>query len=149
MTEEREFDLEEWRALQAEGEPARLPSGLKITVKRVSVLDLAAEGNIPATLSPQITELMKTGTVRNLTMEDFQQFAEMINLVCRACILGPKGLRVEELPYDDRVALFTWANAPGTRLQTFRKPTEQPVDLAQSGNHLQPASKQLVRPRPK
>lgn len=138
MTEEvKGLDLAAWRAKQNAGEKLVLPSGLLVTLKRVGVLDLAAKGSIPATLVPQLNQIMAEGKMTNMSLKDFEGFAEMINTVAGACLLEPEGLQVEELPYDDRVAIFSWANAGGSRLQPFRKPETQPLESTRPSNVVQ------------
>jgi len=126
------MQLEEWRARQAAGEEAVLPSGLEIVVKRVGVMDLAEKGDIPQSLQPQIEKLMATpnGQVRTVKLEEFKEFAGVINLVVGACILAPAELEVKELPMFDRLAIFTWANEPGEKLKPFRRQQEGAVETA-------------------
>ena len=115
------MNLQEWRARQQQGEDAELPSGLVVQIKRVSMLDLAEKGKIPATLKPKIDELMKSGQTVTVTVDQFVEFVELINLVCEACIVGPTGLQVTELPSQDRMAIFEWANEMTGGLQPFRR----------------------------
>lgn len=123
------MQLEEWRAQQAAGEEAVLPSGLEIRVRRVGVMDLAEKGDIPQNLQPQIEKLMATqnGQVRTVKLEEFKEFAGVINLVCGACVVAPAELDVMELPMVDRLSIFTWANEPGEKLKPFRRQQEGAV----------------------
>lgn len=121
------MNLAEWRKQQQQGEDARLPSGLVVQVRRVSMLDLAERGKIPATLKPKIDDLMKSGQNVSITVDQFVEFAALINLVCEACIVGPDGLEVTELPSQDRLAIFEWANEMTTSLQPFRREEAEPV----------------------
>ena len=121
------MNLQEWRARQQQGEDAELPSGLVVQLKRVSMLDLAEKGKIPATLKPKIDELMKSGQTVTVTVDQFVEFVELINLVCEACIVGPAGLQVTELPSQDRMAIFEWANEMTGSLQPFRREEAESV----------------------
>ncbi|GIV73536.1 hypothetical protein [Caldilinea sp.] len=113
------MDLQEWRRRQQQGEKAELPSGLVVRLRRVGVLDLAQRGQIPATLKPQLDEYIRMeGAVANL--DQFVQMTELIDLVCGACIVEPRELDVGELPMNDRLAIFTWANEGATTLRPFR-----------------------------
>lgn len=123
------MNLEEWRKRQQQGEGAELPSGLIVQLKRVSMLDLAEKGKIPATLKPKIDALMKTGENITITVDQFVEFVELINLVCEACIVGPTGLQVTELPSQDRMAIFEWANEMAGGLQPFRREEAKPVGI--------------------
>jgi len=134
------MNLQEWRKKRSQGDEYTLPSGLTVYLKKVGVLDLAGKGQIPATLEPQLNELMQTGKVKSITIGDFAKFAEMIDTVAKACIVQPAELDIEELPYEDRVEIFQWANAQTAKLQPFRKPEAQPLEPARPSNHLSPAS---------
>lgn len=113
------MNLPEWREQKKMGEAATLPSGLEIRIKRVAMLDLAEQGKIPVTLQPKLNELMAGGKV-TVTLEQFAEFAGIINLVCRACIVEPVELDVTELDYNDRLSIFQWANEVTAGLKTFR-----------------------------
>lgn len=123
------MQLDEWRRVQAAGEEATLPSGLEIRVRRVGVMDLAERGEIPQVLQPQIEKLMgaQAGQIRVVKLDEFKEFAGVINLVCAACVVAPAELQVTELPMFDRLAVFTWANEPGEKLKPFRR--EQAGDV--------------------
>jgi hypothetical protein len=119
------MNLQEWRERQSRGEDAKLPSGLVVQIRQVSMLDLAAGGKIPAVLKPQLDALIGGNGVK-MTIDRLGQFVEVVDLVCGACIVGPDGLKVAELPYQDRIAIFNWANEAGGKLQPFR---EQQAEL--------------------
>lgn len=123
------MNLAEWRKRREQGEDAQLPSGLHVQVRRVSMLDLAEQGKIPATLKPKIDALMRTGQTPAVTVDQFAEFSELINLVCRACLAGPEGLDVHELPYIDRLAIFNWANEMTGVLQPFRREEAESVGV--------------------
>lgn len=134
------MQLDEWRALQATGEEAVLPSGLEIRIRRVGVLDLAEQGRVPQSLAPQINSMMKDGKVRNASLSDLKNHAELVNIVCQAAIVAPAGLLASELPFTDRLALFNWANEVGQKLETFRQPQAQPLGSAPNGQVLRAAA---------
>lgn len=119
------MNLEEWRKQRQAGEEAELPSGLVVRIRKVSLMDLAEQGQIPQTLVPKINELMK-GKGGN-SVDEVKEASGLVNVVCRACIVEPAGLQVEELPYEDRLAIFTWASAVATKLKPFRREATEPV----------------------
>ena len=123
------MNLQEWRARQQQGEDAELPSGLVVQVRRVSMLDLAEQGRIPATLKPKIDTLMKSGQAMTITVDQYVEFVELINLVCEACLIGPDGLQATELPSQDRMAIFEWANETAGTLQSFRRQEAEPMGV--------------------
>lgn len=114
------MNLQEWRAKQQSGEAFTLPSGLEVRLRKVGMLDLAAQGKIPATLAPQINEMMKSGGVVSSDLEQLARFSELLNIVCMACLAAPEGLDATELPYEDRLAIFNWASAVSAKLSPFR-----------------------------
>lgn len=122
------MNLAEWRALQSEGDDATLPSGLTVKLRRVGVMDLAERGQIPQTLAPQLEAYMSGG--KKVTLAQFNEQAEVINLVCQACIVAPADLGVEELPFADRLAIFQWANEVNQPLTSFRAKQNGAVETA-------------------
>lgn len=122
------MNLNEWRARREQGEDAQLPSGLTVQLRQVSMLDLAAKGQIPPTLRPQIDALMGSGgKLDKMSLEAVNKFVGVVDLVVSACLAGPDGLTVDELTYQDKIAVFNWANEMSGRLQPFRRQDAEPV----------------------
>jgi hypothetical protein len=114
------MNLQEWRAKQQLGETFTLPSGLEVRLRKIGLLDLAAQGKIPTTLAPRINEMMKNNGMISSDLEQLVQFVELLNIVCTACLVSPDGLDVAELPYEDKLAIFNWASAMSAKLSPFR-----------------------------
>lgn len=131
------MDLRQWRALRGSGEPFTLPSGLVIRLKRVGILDLAEQGEIPAPLAGQVQEIFDEKD-HALQLSDFGKFAGVINLVVKAAAVDPRvadepdenHVGVHELPMTDRMAIFNWCNEVADALVPFRQEPEQPVGAA-------------------
>ena len=121
------MNLDEWRKLQKTGEEAQLPSGLIVHVKRVGMMDLVAQGKIPATLKPKLEQLIGARGHMKISVNDLAEFSELIDVVCRSCIVSPVELEVSELPSLDRMAVFNWANDQAGRLTMFRQQPDQPL----------------------
>lgn len=134
------MNLEEWRKLRAEGDEATLPSGLGVRLRRVSTLDLAEKGRIPQELRPKLEQMMAGGQT-SVTLDQFIEYADIINLVVGACLTGPEGLTLDELPYTDRLSIFGWANEMGEKLSTFRRSEGKPVESAFAVGDLRHATK--------
>src|SRR3989304_4650118 len=142
------MDLKEWRSKrQAEIE---LPSGLKVWLKRISLFDLAGAGKIPTTLMALI-EQAQGGAVG---LSDFNEFAELINLVIVNAIVDPplaqngatpdeEHLSLDELDWGARTAIFNICNEAALRLQPFRRESEAALGAALPGGGLQPEAEQL------
>src|SRR5258708_3993255 len=107
----RAHNLAAWRA--ARREELTLPSGLVVTVQRVSILDLLEQGALPKPLLSEIkTAREKTKTSENgddgkaefdLTqLEKFPEYSELINLVVRAAVVEPP---IADEPDDEHVGI--------------------------------------------
>lgn len=132
--------LEEWRKLRSQGEAATLPSGLEVQLRKVSVVDLAQAGQIPSTLRPVVNELItKPPTAPSL--DDLGEFGAVVDVVAAACLIGPEGLEVAELPWADRLAIYMWANEAAGRLEPFRTQNGKSVDAAFSVGELRAKAK--------
>lgn len=136
------MDLQEWRAKRAQGEQALLPSGLTVTLRKVSMLDLAEQGQIPETLKPMIGELTKVAE-RGMTADDLTKLGALINVVVAAALVGPAELAPEELPFEDRQAIFAWANEASEKLKLFRPEAGEFVEVTLSGIGVRRASQRL------
>lgn len=118
------MDLKAWRE-KRKGERKMLPSGLDVTLRRVDLLDLAVQGGIPAPLM-KAADKMLIGT--NVEVKDFENAEPVINLVVKACLVDPvvgdesdeNQVGVRELPVQDRLAIYNWANSGVAQLQDFR-----------------------------
>lgn len=115
------MNLSEWRQARQQGTEATLPSGLTVTLKQVSLLDLASSGRIPQTLIAPVNELINKGQSSTPTLDDLTAMGPVVDLVVRAALVGPDGLTVEELPFSDKLAIFEWCNAEAQKLSTFRQ----------------------------
>jgi hypothetical protein len=114
-------NLAEWRAsLQ---ETITLPSGLGVTLRKVALLDLVAQGKIPTPLLGLIESLSNNPKLLNdFKIEDVPQFTAMLDIVVRAAVIDPplgesaddEHLQVGELTLDDKMMIFNWGNA-GTK----------------------------------
>lgn len=144
------MDLKTWREQRAMGEAFTLPSGLDVKLKRVTLLDLVTQGKIPTTLSAQANEVHTSG---KLPLARFSEFEPLINIVVAACVVAPtltlprdgeavtgEGMPVDELPIDDRLAVFTWAGSEAAPLRKFRGESRESVDAAQSGERIRDAA---------
>ena len=117
-----------------------LPSGLEVTARRVELIDLIAEGEIPETLDA----LVKRATTEGFGVKDVAEFMPLVNVVVRICLLKPAvgdtedddHVLLKEIPVTDRMFLFQWANGAATTLAPF--PVQPAVALADapSGDHV-------------
>jgi hypothetical protein len=128
------MNLNEWRKQREEEKT--LPSGLQVRLRKVSLVDLVANGQIPNTLLSSIDDMRKQEgidldamTADDIDIEEFPQYAGLYNAVALSCVIEPEigqepsddVLGVEELPFDDRVFIFKWANGEAEKLESFRE----------------------------
>ena len=126
--------LAQWRQERRQGEPFTLPSGLVMHLKRVGILDLVEQGEIPAPLAGLVQEIVDQKE-HDLQLEDFGRFSGLINLLTKAAAVDPPvadeadetHLGVGELPMADRMAIFNWCNEVTEALRPFRAESAQPV----------------------
>jgi hypothetical protein len=131
------MDLLEWRKKQQEGEEVVLPSGLVVKLVRVSMIDLALRGDVPAPLVASVNQVMNSG-IGNLTVANAAEHEGAINLVVKAAVIDPpvkdkadeNSLSVSELPIIDRLAIFRECNKYGERLTPFRRESQTAVEPA-------------------
>lgn len=135
------MNLDEWRQAREHGEEGTLPSGLEVRLKRVSVLDLAQSGRIPQVLRPWVNELMQQKAGQQMGLEELGELADVVDLVVKACLVGPVGLDVAELPWADRLAIYLWANEATGRLETFRQQNGKSVGAPFAVGELRPKAK--------
>lgn len=138
------MNLAEWRAAQQSGEEGVLPSGLDVVLKKVSIVDLAASGQIPQTLAVKLNGIMKGGEVASVDLSQMAEYASMVEVVAKACIVEPAELDVKELPFEDKLAVFNWANEGVSQLNSFRPIKKAGVGAASDGQNIQPATQFVV-----
>ncbi len=122
-----------WRATRRAA--VTLSSGLEVLLKKVAVLDLAAHGEIPQTLSAIADEFVNGKT--EIKLEEFPRFAGLVNAVVCACVIDPPlgeveddaHLTLDEIPMEDRIEIFRWANEGASALEPFRAKSEADVGI--------------------
>lgn len=123
------ISLEEWRRQQAEGDEGELPvSGLTVRLRRVGMVELLERGDVPVTLKPMM--LKAANGDAKAAQENMEEWVKVVNLVVDACVVGPAGLRADELPIGDRMAVVMWANEGTQKMRPFRTKSAGDVDAA-------------------
>ena len=135
------MNLEEWRARQQQGEAFTLPSGLEVRLKKVALIDLAQAGQIPSTLRAPVAEMIKRKPDQAVDLGDMEKFGQVLDVVCKACIVAPEGLDVAELPSYDKQVVFNWANQAAGKLEPFRHQPNGSVESSFAVGDLPPATK--------
>lgn len=135
---------DEWNTLQAEGVRVRLPfSGLVVRLRDVYLTDLAANGEIPDELTPQLNALSADESEdATLLGDQLVETREMMRnvvdpIVCLA-VMEPvfalpgneqpgHSLPITRMPTGDRMRIWRWLNAGADRLKFFRAQPEDAV----------------------
>lgn len=135
------MNIDEWRAQRAAGEEGELPSGLTVVLQKVHILDLVTQGRIPQTLQPILEAQMQGKSTPPMDMEQLKAYKEMIDIVALACIKAPQGLAAEELPTQDKMAIYHWAMEGSNKLTSFRRKEKEPLEPAFTGNGVRAKTK--------
>ena len=163
------MNLEEWKKARAEGEEFTLPSGLDVKLRKVTALDLVLAGSIPTTLYATIDQYISAaGGVDAERFREFEPMVNAVCEACFASprvvnphpdphpdprpspltagtapaptAMGEGVIAVTDLPIEDRLAVFEWANRASGALRKFRAEQDADVGAAQSGEGIQPAA---------
>jgi hypothetical protein len=141
--------LAEWRAQRTT--TTTLPSGLDVTLRRITVEDVAARGAIPTPLYGQVAAIIDrpAGAVApSLDLASLPQFAALIDVVAAAALVSPAvadvadatHITIDELSFADRLHIFTWAQGGAAALAPF------PGGAAGAGADAAPAGDDLRAP---
>jgi hypothetical protein len=93
-----------------------------------------------------VDEMMDTGKTIDVKAADFGQYGQVINLVVKACMVEPKvsdegdetHLAMNELPMEDRLEVFDWANKGVEQIAPFRERAKELLEVVQPGDSVQP-----------
>lgn len=142
------MNLSEWREQRRQTVDVVLPSGLTVQLlKRVSILDVVWQGDVPQTLATQFDGLVqaaqKGGGV--VSVAQAREFRPLVDLVCQAALAGPEGLAVDELPAEDRLFIFTQVNQEAQALAPFRAEAGESVASASNGTGVRAKAQRVPR----
>lgn len=135
-------------ALEATDE-IELSFGPAVIRRRVSLLDLAAAGNIPITLATDFEEIGKSAkknkmSAEHAALEHFETLVPAIDAVAIAAFVDPPvakvgdedHLAVASLPFADRLAVFMRLNQGVEALRNFRPAAGESDGVARAGDAL-------------
>jgi hypothetical protein len=132
------MNLKDWRTQRQAAAEMTLPSGLEVKLRKVVMLDLVANGHIPATLDA----LVQKATSDGFGVNDVKEFIPLVNAVVQACVVEPalaaegddEHLTLDEIPIMDRLEIFNWANGAANALRPFPGETESGLEPARAGD---------------
>lgn len=119
-------------ALRAKAQPVISIPGfepgetLDVRVRRASLLHLVSEGVIPNPLLPVVYRVIssegKWNPMLNATPDEFRQFTQAVEAICRGLLVEPSYDEVGDLLTDEqRMALFAFTQYGVVRLKPFRR----------------------------
>lgn len=129
-------NLAEWRASRLH--EMDLPSGLPVTVRDVTMTDLMMTGRLPDSFLEMAQEAAKNNAadfdLKTLT-KNAADFRAMLDALVELALVSPKvgsvsddeHITLDELPNDDKMAIFNHLNREVTALHSFREGEDKPV----------------------
>lgn len=109
----------EWRRARRATEEWVTPSGLRVALRRVSLLNLVEQGAIPTPLLGMVDQVTSGKTT--IDVRELADFLPLVNAVVRAVVVTPRiedgeidpdddtRISIGELTFADKLALFEWA----------------------------------------
>jgi len=128
----------EWRRRREEGTLVQLPSGNVARLRPVSLLSLMKRGRIPDPLSGMIDQMIAQGERPSVSLETYQDFADLIGLVCQVAFVEPRivdeptaddEIGLDDVGFEDQTYVFNWAQQEIRFLMPFRPGQESGGDL--------------------
>ncbi len=140
--------LDEWKKSRVE--LITLPSGLDVKVRKVNMIDISMNGELP---NPLLEIALKAKEGQELTMlQIYAKFGPLINHFCSLAIVDPpvaeksdnQHLAVTDLSADDRLEIFNRQNGEALRLIPFLPKRNKPGAPAPGGKRLRHKAQQPV-----
>lgn len=135
--------IQEWRTKNAP-EEVELPSGNVVKLRKVHLLEMARDGEIPATLATMISNEGKINLNAADLLSKGNDMADLLNMIDAISIkafAGPKlgkeatddQLGLDEVDVMDRMFVFRWCNRGAEQLKPFRPEQDASVESAPDG----------------
>lgn len=133
-------NLAEWRSQRMH--EVELPSGLTVTVRDVSITDLALTGRVPNTLMSAFVDAADSQEAEKIAGEAIQnnakEFGTLLDVMTEACLVEPRISRdpsdetitLSEIPTDDKLFLFNYMNRDVQAVRSFREGEKKPDSSA-------------------
>ena len=132
----KRMTLADWRASRLH--ELTLPSGLVATVRDMTMTDLLLTGKLPASFVEMADDAAKGGAA-GLDLKQLakngEEFRIMLDALVSIALVVPliglqadsEHITLEELPNDDKMAIFNHVNREVAALQSFREGEDKPV----------------------
>jgi hypothetical protein len=122
-------------------EPREISTSIAdVTIRPVSLQNLIMSGHVPVADVEGLQRVQKANSKRgagdNIPLSEAIQFAKMINTVVLLAVVDPPlsedgegdTFNVNDIPFEDRVAIFNEANGGFEKIRKFRKPEGEPIN---------------------
>jgi hypothetical protein len=131
-------EIAAWR--EGRTETMRLACGLTVTLRKVSLLDLAAAGDIPTPLIGEVEAILNDGL--RIDVGRLKETMGAVDLVVKAAVVEPTltdapgngQIAVSELPGNDRLSIYTWAHKEASAFARFPERQSQRTESARPGD---------------
>jgi hypothetical protein len=130
--------LAEWRAAQLS--ELSLPSGLVVTLRNVTMTDLALTGKLPPAILDVVEQSNASADGLDLKaiFKNMADFRMLLDVLVTVAMVSPKigatadddHITLEELPNNDKMEIFNWINREVDQLKPFREGEAEPVAAA-------------------
>ena len=123
--------LADWRASRVH--EMTLPSGLDVKLRDVTMTDLLFTGKLPPAFADMAEKAAKENEGGAMDLKEMfknaADFAVMLNALVSIALVEPKigefaddeTITLGELPNDDKMFIFNWANREVSQLTSFRE----------------------------
>jgi hypothetical protein len=127
-----------WRRERIQGYPVTLPSGNIAILQNVPLDQLLESGDIPDILTPIASRALWSDTDSNELAKDVElhrKFMDLIGIIIPMSMISPKvvlnpnpekeEISLDDIDFNDKVAIFNLAIQPAAVLKNFRKVQEK------------------------
>lgn len=123
--------LADWRASRVH--EMTLPSGLAVKLRDVTMTDLLFTGKLPPAFADMAEKAVKENEGGAVDLKEMfknaADFAVMLNALVSIALVEPKigefaddeTITLGEMPNDDKMFIFNWANREVSQLTSFRE----------------------------
>jgi len=134
--EAKVFNLADWRKNRLHA--LTLPSGLQVQVRDVTLTDLMMTGKLPAAFVEMAEDANKQGAnavdMKKLVANG-AEFRLMLDALAEIALVSPRigavaddeHVTLDELPNDDKMAIFNFVNREVEQIKSFREGQSEPV----------------------
>jgi hypothetical protein len=134
-----------WRRAREEGELITLPSGNVARLRPVALDVLITSGGIPDLLTPIAAKTLWSETDPAdiaQASELAEGFAKLVNAIMPAAFIEPRVVEnptaddeigLDDIQFDDKVAVFNLVTAGAYTLRKFRERQETGLDIVRNG----------------